>query len=233
MARGGFIAADVAVGKLQRDLASRDEAKSAIIDALIGGAIAARGRPQVDADTECVGGMDKSSEVATLVDRSDLTPSPLGEVQDIPSGFWKGTTRAQSRAWDWDSGTFFNDNSRSVTPLFEEVVLREKDINLLIKKHRVLAQPLQADSPPKRERKRASTWDDWVAAVAALAFEQQIDGAMTQRDLLDRINARLASWGLHPKEEPTVAPTARAILARWRTSPPTLPLLPGDGGGKP
>lgn len=233
MARGGFISPQVAVTKLYMKVGSREQAKSIIIDALIAGLIAARGRRQLDADEDIGRSEDEQNKPTKLVDRSDRPHPPLGEVQDVPDRFWKKVNPVDSVRWDWDGGIFFNDNTSIDVSIFEEVVVREKDINLLVKKHHALANPIQEHGGAKRERRRASSWDDWVAAVAALAFEQQIDGDMTQTALLDRINARLASWGLHPKADPTVAPTARAILERWRASPPVLPVAQMKVGRKP
>ena len=232
MARGGYISAEVAVNRVFAHVALLDDAKKIVIDALIAGVIRSRGKRRLpgkrpignyqyyeDAD-------ETDSDNAQLYDRSNFKPSILDEAEDIPGKFWRGLAKEQSEKWDWTSGIFFNDNFPAEECLYQEITLSEKDINQIVKKHQSLA--MTPSSEPTHERLRHSSWDDWVAAVATLAHEHQIESRMQQIDLLDLINARLARWGLHPKENSTVAPTARAVLKRFASNPPAAPLAPAE-----
>ena len=219
MARGGFIAADVAWKKLLEVVASGEVAKLALIEALGAAHISARGQPLIFDDPK----PSRKSPFGPMV-LQDITapgkPPRRGEVQAIPTKFWTIPSRKDGEAWDWEEGYFYNSNCE---PYYQYIncMFNEKETNDLIKKHKYLLDAA-SNAPPerKKERRRDSSWGDWVAAVAILSQEHQITQGMTVTALLDRINDRLGLWNLHPKEHSTVGPAASAILSRFASNPP-------------
>lgn len=214
MARGGYIALAIAIDRVFLVSRSRSEAAQAIAESLISGTILARGQPVTYTQAEA------DLRERKLVDLGAYSPErSYGAVTDIPKSFWACAEDIAS----WD-GTYdsFTDLSKEDPLRFANINVREKDVNSLIKRH----QPeLQAANQQSRERLRQASWDQWVAAVACLAHERQIDAYMTQTDFLARVTARLATWNLDEMPTSTVAPAARAILGRYRSDPPTDPLI--------
>ncbi|MEG3086263.1 hypothetical protein [Sphingomonas sp. PB4P5] len=185
------------------------DAAQAILNALRSGAMAARGRQVLDAEPA-------SSTRQPLVDLVSYAPEQTyGDVVAIPKSFWSGT---DIELWDGPCAIFFDEKV-----VFTDVSLRERDVNLLIKLR--LPQP-HAEKQQTRERRRQARWDQWIAAVACLAREHQIEATMSRTALLDRVNARLERWNLDEMPPATVGPAARAILDRFRSDPPTDPLNP-------
>lgn len=224
MARGGFEAAELALNKLLKMVLSGDDAKRAIIEGLRAKHILARGRPLIY-PPEPRGPRGKPMALRDI--GAPGKPPEPGDVQDIPSEFWKKLTQRDVASWDWEEGYFFNSSTQPVRS-YSEVAFREKEINDLVKKHKSLLETA-SNAPPeaRKERRRHPSWNDWVAAVVILSQENQITNGMTVTDLLDRVSARLQTWNLKPKEPSTVSPTASAILDRLASHPPIAPVEVG------
>ena len=218
MARTGYLASEVALTRLALITGDSREASRLLADALVRGVISARGRPHLEREKEESGGL-------ILRDMGSLPPPILGDVEDIPSTFWKNADGYERSRWDFRQGFAMSSDRRSPTPAYSDVALGEKDVNALVKVHRDrLAGPTAVPIKPK-ERLRDPSWEEWVAALATLAHEHLIAPKTSQTDLLDQIDARLDRWGLGPKERSTVGPTARKVLERFRNNPPAEPLL--------
>lgn len=223
MASGGFLAAELALNKLLKLVTSGDDAKRAIIEALVAGQILARGRPLIWPKPK----PSRISRGKPMVLRDISAPGKppkLGELEDIPQTFFKKLLEDDVESWDWEEGRFYNSNAKA-NRQYSEIVFREKDCNELVKKHKLFLDAASGKPPEaKKERLRDASWNDWVAAVAILSQEKQITQGMTQDSLLDRVEYRLRTWGIKPKKTSTVGPTARAILERFATNPPVPPV---------
>lgn len=201
----------VAVEKLRQLTRSRNGAKRIIVEYLKAGDLASRGRRV------------KNLALMTLVDPSEIGDYSTRVHEDIPADYWGGARSFDSKFWNWSAGYFIcpedwdNDNMG-----FVEVQFKEKDINA------IFAQMISRGSAVAVSKggHRDPSWYDWVAAAVILGHEQQINPTMKQRDLLDRIDAKLQAWGLKEgKPNSTVASTASAILRRYQTNPPVKPLI--------
>ena len=207
MARGGFIQPEVAIARLYKALGSRDAAKVGIYDALVSGALLARGRRILRWEREPTPpGMlrDLATAEATLV---------LGEPEDIPTKYWSGFLIIHVS--DWECGHLRNPTWDDHFG-YQDVVLKEKDVNTIVS---WLKPPAESDQQPN-ERRRKSTWNEWVAAATILAAHRGIKSDMNIDDLINAINAILDDWNLDAKHPHTVREAAVKILQRFDGDPP-------------
>jgi len=213
VAEGRYVAMPTALNRVFKKLpVSRRDAAVMIADALKSGALQARGSPLIDT-------IRPERPFGTLIDLAsphDDVQRVYGKVRPIPTDFWRDSESLD----EWDGfTTSFSSVSEHVL-VFSDVQVRDKEVNALIAKH--LAE--SDVGTQKVPRARGPDWDQWIAAVAALAYEHQIDGNMKRQDLLERISKRLQTWGVEDMHDTTVGPAARAILARFRSHPPVKPL---------
>lgn len=221
MARTGYLAGGAALMRLALITGDSREASRLLADAMVRGVILARGRPLLEPEVDESGPM-------ILRDLNSQPPADLGDVEDIPSTFWKNAEPHERSRWDFEQGFALSADRHSAATAYGDIKLREKDVNAIVDVHRTrLAEPSSGPTKP-RERLRDPSWEEWIAALASLAHEHSITPELKQTDLLDLIDHRLARWGLAPKDRSTVSPTARKVLERFRTSPPADPL---SGGG--
>lgn len=214
MAAGGMIQPMVAITKLRKIRNSLSAAEESIICALQDGSLGAQGLPVIRWDRPPLA-------KGELRDLAFGESWPVyGERTDIPLKFWSDLLVKDVDRWDWHEGQFHNTNSAN-TYAYHNITFKEKDVNALV---RTLTPSTLPPLQERKERRRDATWNDWIAAVAILGHEQRIKQGMKQRELLDLIEGKLTIWGLDGKEETTVQPAARAILARYQTHPPVLPL---------
>ncbi|WP_430386735.1 hypothetical protein [Blastomonas fulva] len=214
MARGGYVRTEIAVNQLFMVVGERNKAKQFLVDALISGAMSAKGRRIREWRRD-------PTPKGSLRDLTADDPSLeaiLDEIGDIPTNYWADLSEKNGRKFDWKDGQFWGGHVDHHG--YQDVVFREKDINALLVLHKESARA----APHPKERLRNSTWDDWVAAVAIVASEQKIVGGMKQDDLFGLVNAKLQEWGLEEKEISTVSPAASAILRRFRENPPVKPM---------
>lgn len=210
MARGGYLRPEIAVEKLRQLTRSRNGAKRIIVEYLKAGDLASRGRRV------------QNMALLTSVDHDEMSDYSARVHEAIRAEYWAEAKSFDSKFWNWSAGYFVcpenwdNDNMGYV-----EVQFKERDVNAIFAQ--MISRPNA--TPASKERPRPE-WNDWVAAVAFVAYEHRINEAMLQRTLLRRINDQLEIWGLDAKEDSTVAPAARAILRRWASGPPVNPLIP-------
>lgn len=219
MARGGYIGAAIALKRVFVGFETIERAKGAFRDALIAGSIAARGGRWI----EDAGEETDSDPGFILRDISAGIDGKYGEPEDIPPEFWSGISHKDFRDWDWQSGHFFN--SAAELSSYGDVAFRERDINGVLKKLEGLRSGPSTTAPSKKSRLKDASWEEWIAAVACLAYEQQISPGMKQVDLISRVHARLAAWGIaEMKEVSTIAPAVGAIRRRFASNPPVRPV---------
>lgn len=211
MAEGRYVAMPTALNRVFKKLpASRRDAARMIADALRSGTLQARGRPLIDTIWPEV----PKGTLIDLASPHDDVQAVYGKVRPIPTDFWHESESLDE--WDGISASFSNSDA----VVFSDVQVRDKDVNALIAKH----LPLSAVAAQKVPRAHKPEWNDWIAAVASLAYEHQIDANMERQDLLERIATRLQKWGLDDMHDSTVGPAASAILARFRSHPPVKQL---------
>jgi|GEM_PF-5742551 len=214
MARGGYIQPEIAVKKLFSVTGVREKARRIIVDALISGALATKGRQLLQWKCDPF----PKGQLRDLARQDPSLEAVLGDIAEIPSSYWLELDEADVRDADWKHGYFRAryENHHG----YQDVVLKEKDINILVGLHK----PNSIASPKPKERLRQPSWDDWVAAIAILAAEQRLSGKMKNTELLGLVDTKLASWGLEGKEVSTISPTASAIIRRFRENPPVKPI---------
>jgi len=209
MARGGYIQPKIAMRNLLLVTGSQKKASRIIYDGLIYGLLKSRGRPVLQSE--------RYPHPGIVVPRPDDEGSSLGEMQDIKPGFWLSFNPSELRKLDWQRERYRPEYGDDFG--YMAVSFSEKDINALIKTHK----PAQNVVQKSQTRMRASSWNDWVAAIAILASEQRITGDMTRADLLGILETKLNAWDLEGKEISTVGPAASAVLKRFRENPPVKP----------
>ncbi|MBP7136169.1 MAG: hypothetical protein KBA57_07385 [Sphingomonadaceae bacterium] len=209
MARGGFIQPEVAIARLYKALGSRDAAKVGIYDALMSGALLARGRRILRCEWEPTPpGMlrDLATAEVTLV---------LGEPEDIPTKYWSGFLIIHVS--DWECGHLRNPTWRDHHG-YNDVMLKEKDVNSILTRLRP-----SSGKAERKEKRRDASWEEWVAAAIVIAEENRILPTMNAHQLISEINAKLQLWNLDPKEKNTVLKTARGIMEWYNNYPPVRP----------
>lgn len=214
MASDGYVSSQKSLAKVAHEVGSRDEARRLITDALINGSIGSRGSAPGEVAT---------IELPALTSIGEGSYGAPGPTEEIPPRFWGPLTVEDADRWDWFAGYFCSLSYEGPHPAYVDVSFKEKDINAVIKRHRANL-PGTASTAIRKERLRPAKWDDWVAALATLAHEHSIEPHMTRNDLLTRVTARLGTWGLEEVPVSTVGRTARVVLERFRTDPPTAPL---------
>lgn len=218
MARGGFLASEAALTRLAKVTGDRREASRLLKEAMISGQIDARGSPHLGPGDE-----DESSGGMVLRDLGDGPPDIVGPKENIPLSFWKEADSRERASWDFESGFAMSSSRKSKYPAYSGVALGEKQVNSFVALHAVAGRRGKADQTTKKERLRAASWNDWVAALVTLAHEQQISAATKQKELLELIEARLMKWKMELKPDTTVGPTARKVLERYKSDPPFTP----------
>ena len=214
MASGGYVSSQKSLAKVAREVGSRAEARRLITDALINGSIRARGSPPG-------GVVPCEAERLPIIGHEKYEGD--GPTEDINVQFWEPLTEDDVKGWDWVKGYFCSLSCQGSVPAYVNVSFKEKDINSLRKLHRGKLRGNDPVPMPK-ERLRDASWHEWVAALATLAHEHQISSQMTQRELLEFIDARLRKWETAGKEPSTVSPTARVVLERFGSHPPRDPV---------
>lgn len=227
MARGGFLATEAALTRLAKVTGDRREASRLLREAMISGVIDARGSLPLETEDEV-----ESSGGMVLRDIGDTSPPILGPVEDIPTGFWKEATPREQANWNFEFGFATSSSRKSKFSAYNEIALREKQVNAFVALHTGGGGLGKSDRGSRKERLRAASWNDWVAALATLAHEHQISAAMKQNELLQLIEARLMVWGMEIKPDTTVGPTARKVIERFRSNPPAT-ALNVESHGKP
>jgi len=152
----------------------------------------------------------------------------------LPARFWEGMKRRTGSAYrDWAAGNFtsefrgsrFRDTPQSILAIKVEFALRELDRMSDGRMSKLLAaqKPKEftvAEEVPvaksTRGRRRKSEWNDWVAAVAIVANDGNVNGSLTETDLFELVSNKLAEWGLEEQPRSTVQPAMQAILKRLR-----------------
>lgn len=211
MARGGYIQPEVAIARLYKALGSRNAAKIGIYDALVSGALLARGRRILKYKQE-------PTPPGVLRDLATTeSTAVLGDPEDVPTKYWSEFLIKHVSDWNWKVGHLRNPTWDDHLG-YQDVVLKEKDVNSI--PVRLKSSP---EKPKRKEKLRQATWHDWVAAAAIIADENRIHPGMTPHQLIAEINAKLQGWGFDQKEKNTVLPTARVIMEYYKTHPPVRP----------
>lgn len=229
MARGGFVSVEVAVGRAYKVVGSLHDARVLVTEALITGSLHARGRPKAPARrTKRHSGKLVLRYLDSGIATEEQEAEILGVVEDIPKVFWNDLSQKSWDAWDWSASRLSNRDATGETQMYADVAVSERDLNSIIRLSGARLGHQRTSVITKRERRRHLTWDDWVAAVAILAAEQKVTAGMSQTQFLDLVSNRLEDWGLEPKDNSTVRGTARAILDRWRSDPPSKPMFSNE-----
>jgi hypothetical protein len=124
MARGGYVQPEVAVKKLYAVTGSRKKAKRAIVDALVSGSLETKGKP--------VSYIEEPTEKTMLRDiSSDFGEKIVGCIQIISPNYWQDLDASSAKKWHWDCAIFFNFDKNEPNGGFDEVVLKEKEVNAI------------------------------------------------------------------------------------------------------
>lgn len=228
MGRGGYIATDIALTRLAKVVGDRREASRLLCGALVSGVISARGQPQLE-EVDDPSSDDEPSSGIVLEDigsLSDYEPK-FGPMEGIPARFWKDADSRKRASSNFEHGFASTDSDKSKRFAYDAITLAEREVNAFVKLH-VQRGTGELAQTPKRARRRHASWEDWVAALATLAHEHQISGDMTETELLDRIEARLTTWGATIKANSTVQTTARKVIDRLKTNHPIAPFQVND-----
>lgn len=221
MSDSEYITTAEAVSSLSQQVGGRDAAITAILDGLLGGVVRAMGEPQKEAFVSA--GVRLSRDHA-----GDLKPqSNLVGVQHIPVAFWESATAEDRSKWSWSSGHFqvsARRAHRSTVPEelagkyhreYLNVELDRRDIASMI-----LPRSADRDQVEKIKRRggrpRNETWNEWVTYLALTAADGDVQGKMTDSDLIKKIAERMAEDGLDELPRTTVQTAVAALLEVFR-----------------
>jgi hypothetical protein len=215
MARGGYVSSKVGITMLARAIGDRTEATRLIAEALISGAIEARGRRQIYGEPEA--NVDVQGKMILRDLLAYDPPMTLSDPEKIPVAFWRDAEPRDRSQWELETGFVLGSARGEDRVAYEDLRLREQNLNRLIK----LRRPVEA----KTAGEPRSDWREWVAALVSLALENKFTAHTSQTALLDLISIKLAEWDLPSEGKPpsTVNVLLRRVLERCRENPPSLP----------
>ena len=222
MARGGYISMKAAKKQLFMLTCSDKEAEEFIAAALIHGIVSSRGMPQLERPTPP--SRDREGKMI-LRDITQPRPVEFGKKRKIPSEFFRGLSPNDVAEWCWSDSYIFSLEISGGPYAYADVSLKEVEVNALRDALRTRRMMVTSHNQPKKNRRRDSTWEHWVAAVVVLAFKGELHGNLTQEQFNGLASNILNDWGLEEKELSTVRPTIREITYRLGQ---ILPLPPAN-----
>lgn len=212
MARGGFIDPKVFLQRAFDRNLTLNQAKKGAVEAMRVGRLSSRGRPApaVSATARLKAGFKASAKIQSRP-----------QQQDIPRGIWTGLSKHDVAQWDWESGRFFGNGDLDLEA-WDAVKFNEAEANALLNLLAARHNPAQAEAAisPVNERRRGAAWDEWVAVIATLAYEQVINETSTDADILQLAALRL---GIDDPSTRRMKSAAMAIVGRWKRTPPRTP----------
>jgi hypothetical protein len=202
MARGGFISPMVFLRRAYAKNISLIEAKMAVVEALRLECLECRGK---------------------RFSSSGARRAQYKRTNVIPSSVWVGLPDKHLSGWKWEIGRFVSRNEIGGPLRWDDVSLNERQCNELIDRLQARLPPPSESLVPAIERRRSISWDEWVAAVATLAYEQAINPECTDKDILDMTARRLGIHHEPSKVTKRMKTAAQAIVDRWKRTPPARP----------
>jgi|GEM_PF-6584383 len=216
--RGGYIKSVLAVARFAETVGSGALADRLIREALALGNLETKGRRHLD---DLSAATRTSEGKMSLPDAATFDPGQFGEPELIPRQFWQRASISERDGWDLRQGVVWAYDLAEEYAFFADLTIKVKDLNVLIKANDRRAI---VDNPEKRPRRRNAEWGEWIAALAALAYNRKIVPGMNLTALREAIDDQLDDWRLDEclMSQTTQNEALNPVIDCFASDPPTL-----------